>query len=633
VILDVVPVNTYAVIVGVEQYGPGIPALIGPKIDALLLCLWMLDHQVPAANIQLLLNEAPCVDAAVTAERERLQKLVESKGVVIRTPGRPELERALSAEHLGNYKAQHGSVLWLYWSGHGVLRHTTRERSLLTSDASTADYRAIDVENFSNLLRLEPRVRSLTQQVVIVDACSTWTKPTTPLVALKNPLEHLREQGTRQERIFAAANGESAGIADGELASDFTRTLLTCLKAKTPWSVDLSELRAGLDIELSKCDKRFVMYLEDSNGGVRRTTSGLPNERTGTLANIVSSSTAFPIDTLYRLFRKVTTCSSDCRPKSSKDIVLQLDEFPPDGSGLSNAERFALLLKFRCKRLASDETGKKNTEILSLQEALRQWNAHADQPSLEQARIKLLSQNAEPGRVFIDLGESETRVWIRRDSNWCLVARQADNNKDYLERIRAALSSAIEENISLNNCHIELALNIDDVARAPLGENLSSGSKQKRLGMEVPTTLRIRDRWTRGEIMTNWLAGWNACENLMETNGELVWLDRLPRIGSNSNLSVEKCLSVHVLEQPHVQTLLSNLEDGALWALACNPLVDDAFRANLDDYAQSHALRDWIYVARLVASLSAAGARHVWIVADLPIGLPDGVAEPLQLPI
>jgi hypothetical protein len=629
--LDASPAATYAVLVGIEQYGLGIRPLVGPAIDAMSMCCWMLDKGVPATNLLLLINEAATDKPEVHAERERLRTLISEHGVAVQPPDQHLLDGALSAAVLARDGLVDGSVLWVYWSGHGLLNHATRERMGVAGNATGQDYHVVDLETTWTALRLDPRLRRLSRQVLIVDACSTWSKPATPLRSLSQTVGAFRATDTQQVRIYAALNGQTSEIAAGELKSDFTTHLLSCLAPSAPYALDLDELLSTLRTSSKEGAKPFAMQLEDGLGNSFGHFAGHINQRAGELASLVHHSPAFPVETLRRLFRRVTTCAADTCPRSSRDIVLQLDDFPPDSSGLSNSERFAIFLKVRCDHLLSDLNLLNRDELLALRDGLSAWNAHTDQPLLTSAMDSLRAQEREPGRVFIDLGPEETRAWVWREGAWQPIVRCADADAPALARIQSVIAGAVKEQIGLKNCHIELAVALDDVSAAPLGESVSLGLRPMRLGMEISLTLRIRDRWSRGELMTNWLSAWDACRHRLEASGELVWLDPSLPAGA-AGIDVLQCLSMHLTDEQHVQSLLFHLEDGALWALGCAPVPDPATRSKLDHHVSLAALRDWLAMARTLAQVSTTSAGKLLLVADVPADLPDGVADPLNLP-
>lgn len=591
----------------------------------------MLNNEVPAKNIRLLLNEAASDDARVVARRKQLRTLIQTKGVAILSPSQHATEEVLSSTNLSSFDAEHGAVLWLYWSGHGAMNHVTRERMGLMSNASRDDYFSINFEETANRLRLDPRLRKFGQQVIIVDACSTWAKPASKFPYLHQELGQFKEQGTRQERIFASANGQATEIAVGQLTSDFTRQLLACLTDTSPADADLVQIKDLLSDKMRLSDKQFVVQIEDADGNASKIASGQLDGRIAELADIVRKSGAFPFDTLFRLFKTVTTCAVGERPQSSSEIVWQLDKYPASEGGLSNTERFALLLEHRCERLLKDEAMTSNQQLRALAESLQRWNAKTDQPLFRAMMSRVNAQEREPGRVFIDMGEDETRGWIRQEGVWQVIARNEDAHDSMASRVRAMMA-VVKDYIGLNYCHVELAIDIDALGATPLGENVSGGARAKRLGKEIPTTLRMRDRWVQGEIRANWLAGWEACRTMVEETHELVWLDQVAAASGAAMTDAKKCLSFHQLDPDHLLALQSHLEEGALWALACLPGVHETARAGLDACASSAALRDWIVVARKMAAISVNDAAHIMLVADLPLELPDGVLEPLQLP-
>jgi hypothetical protein len=634
------PAQVYALVVGVESYGDGINELSGPALDALSFCQWLLGRGVPPQNIRCVLNLCANARTGRALPIHTVLKQIQENGVPVSTdPQRSTLEVALSATELLKFKAPPESFFCLYWSGHGEMHHVTQKRFLLTADATRADNYAIDLEHQVNSLRLDTRLKNFQQQLIVVDACSKWTRSYKPPIALSLSLDHFEARGREQERVFASTNGEAAIIQSGASQSLFTQHLIATLDPNPAAEVDFDVVWDTLKRDLSKTEYPIDVRRFPPEGNDDQFVGGrnvAVHARTERLVKLVQASKILTVDILQRDFRRTTGCDSDFTlPVSSRGIIDRLDSFAAKDASLTNEERFALRLLVRAE-LWAREPGSKQSDrdgASALVAALNTWLQDSDGPAVNQEKPGLQRELQRPPRAFIDLGEHETRVWAWIDKDWELVDRSPKDN-DIVKRIESAWQAAIKAGMATQNCHLELAAYWEDLERLPVGIDLSKAPVpvQRRIGAELPYTIRIRDRWDNLEMRNNWKAGskWVAGG----INGSLDWLDSRPVNDRDRAPQPDQWVSLHDFDDQEWQKqLLIHIYNGAQRALACRPLVDPALRGKLNFCAANYTVDEWLELARDVAGelKRLPTTQAVMLVADSP-SLPHGCADFLSTP-
>lgn len=150
---QVAPEKVYAVVVGVEKYaeptGWDVP---GPAAAARLFAQLLRRRGVPADNVRLFLEP---IDGGMTPV----------EGV---TPVRPTRD-AIELVFTSDIPDREGELLFVYWSGHGVL--DLQRRRLFYPTARERNLLNLDLSDLLMKLRCE-EYRQFARQVVLVDACA-----------------------------------------------------------------------------------------------------------------------------------------------------------------------------------------------------------------------------------------------------------------------------------------------------------------------------------------------------------------------------------------------------------------------------------------------------------------------------
>ena len=250
--------SVFAIVVGVEVYGPGINSLRGPARDALAVAQRLCDLQVPPAQVLVFHNLG--ADPAAAAHREaclELEETLRARGVQFQgEPTRARMEALLtSVPALQALGARPSSALWLYWSGHGIMNLVQQCRYLVTADGQLGELNAINIDWVCAQLRTHPKLVQFTRQLVMVDACSAWTPRGAVPRALEPSLEGATPQKVEQDRAYASMNGVTARIEKGESLSLFTKTLLGLLETRPLGGLEVDALWVDLKQATDQSDQ------------------------------------------------------------------------------------------------------------------------------------------------------------------------------------------------------------------------------------------------------------------------------------------------------------------------------------------------------------------------------------------
>jgi Caspase domain len=236
--------RTYAVVVGIERYDAGGDwDLEGPAEDVIRFTSWLTARGVPDDHILVFLSPLDGAPSAATLP----------SGVIVR-PARREYVYEAITRTLPDWE---GDLLWVFWSGHGVLTRDDHLR-LLYADATTEDKLNLDAHSLLTALRSD-RYARLSRMAGVFDACQIYAErlqfgSTMPAETLPYglPLSH-----AEQFVLYAASPGEIAanqGRAQGGLFSRMVLEELTGSGDGWPPNMDLvaarlvqrfTELRAG----------------------------------------------------------------------------------------------------------------------------------------------------------------------------------------------------------------------------------------------------------------------------------------------------------------------------------------------------------------------------------------------------
>lgn len=634
--------SIFAIVVGVEGYGPGIGHLRGPARDALTVAQRLLGLEVPPGQILVFHNLAQDAGAEHRKDCDDLAQQLKARGVQMRgEPTRAQLEALLtSVPALQALGARPGSLLWLYWSGHGIMNLVRQQRYLVTGDAQLGELNAINIDWVCAQLRTHPKLVQFSRQLVMVDACSAWSPRGSAPRALEPDLPGAAPQAIEQDRVFASLNGDTARIEKGQSLSLFTQTLLGLLAPCKLPGLDLDDLWDELKQQTDRSDQPCLIDRIDPRGRPGRATGGRAadlRERTAQLAAIAEGKHGLPLSKLQRLFRSATGCEdTGLVPASTHELVWALDEMTPcAGIATRNSEWFAILLEAEVGRLLADQLpAERRAELQALRQALAAWLEACDQAALTQDRARLAASAATTPVLFVDLGQDAIRVWINQ-GRWRFVTT-VPATADMAGGLADAWSAAIEADFVSKDCHLELAVDLDALPSLPLGTALGARRTPRRIGFELPFSVRLRDRWVDRELLNNWLQAYQVGQTVMDLNVQLDWLDLRPGGNWDSAAAPNSWLCVHDMSAPRwLDCLQGHLEQGAPWALACSVGPTDAVRLDIGTRAGRHTLRESARVARAMAEMARSGTAdpaRVVVLADRPDNLPPGAMDQLSQP-
>jgi hypothetical protein len=220
--------TTTAVIVGIEQYG-GPWDLNGPANDAIGIAEWLTSYHIPVT-----LHLSPL-------DRGR------STGL----DAKPATSTAI-LHTLTNKPQDSADELFLYWSGHGVMKGTETRR-LLYADASERNLLNLDLNSL--LVALRTDYFGYSRQIVIVDACANYLELLRPRYSMpdQNFPVGTPVAGREQFVLFSASPGETSTNLGVEAAGLFTRELLHELRAnRGAWPPDMTCLGTRMGVRFNE---------------------------------------------------------------------------------------------------------------------------------------------------------------------------------------------------------------------------------------------------------------------------------------------------------------------------------------------------------------------------------------------
>jgi hypothetical protein len=225
---DARPSKTRAVVVAIEHYGLTGEDLDGPAADAVRFIDWLGRRGVSGGQVTLL---ASPLEANGTS--------LEATGV----PSRPATRQAIYDLFVDELPKSSGDLLWLYWSGHGLM-DSAGGRRLLTADAHDIDPVNIDLDSLLTYLHSDYNA-GWPQQVAVIDACAAHA--TTLPAPQAFPLQRF-ESVTRQFVIFGAGPGEVAVNQGVRKSGMFSEAFLKALEASPTdrFPPDLKAISKGL---------------------------------------------------------------------------------------------------------------------------------------------------------------------------------------------------------------------------------------------------------------------------------------------------------------------------------------------------------------------------------------------------
>ena len=220
--------NTYAVVVGIENYDQPDWSVEGPCANAIEIARW-LTKVVPPNHIHVFLDPHP---AQLLAD-----EIAGLEGVqVVRSATWTEIDEffrlKLPADRPPN------SRLLVFWSGHGCTSKTGNRIFFCRDYQEKLPNRVFNASNFLRSLR-STDFRSFTDQLFFADVCGVYNE--TPIIDLSEAPE--RQEGIHQLAYFATPEGEFARGPEGR--GVFTGAVLGVLQEMRRWP-EHSQLTNGL---------------------------------------------------------------------------------------------------------------------------------------------------------------------------------------------------------------------------------------------------------------------------------------------------------------------------------------------------------------------------------------------------
>lgn len=162
------PANVYALIVGIEQYQAGSDYnLKGPAQDALRFADWLLGQEGVNPN-HLYLFLSP-LDPQILSEAR-------SKGLSPLLATHDQIDQTIRSKLIS--ETSRGDVLYVFWSGHGIITKTeTTTRRLFFSDTNDDTKWNLNLNSLIDALESARDYQGFTQQVFLIDACANLFYP------------------------------------------------------------------------------------------------------------------------------------------------------------------------------------------------------------------------------------------------------------------------------------------------------------------------------------------------------------------------------------------------------------------------------------------------------------------------
>ncbi|MFF7968208.1 hypothetical protein ACFZC3_22985 [Streptomyces sp. NPDC007903] len=248
------PRATYAILVGIEKYENDaylFPLPDSPAVDALAHAAWLRASGVPADQIRLCLSVAD-------ARRESVEAEAAALGIEVRGATQADIWTVLDTE-LPTWK---GDLLWLAWSGHGVLDPGTGEQYLFFADAIRFREYTLSTENLQNTLLHNPRYAGIPRTVLLVDACRQYRPDFTGAGGFRFSAPTQHSAGSALMSLYATQDGATASNGRSGRGGAFTCALLAELTAAPAWPPDPQTLIEPVRARLTADRTRQTPHLD-----------------------------------------------------------------------------------------------------------------------------------------------------------------------------------------------------------------------------------------------------------------------------------------------------------------------------------------------------------------------------------
>jgi hypothetical protein len=228
--------DTYALVVGIEQYASGTTwDLDGPASDASRFAGWLRRRGVPADQILLYLSP-----------------LERNSNLLTTWPGALPARRADVEDGITNtLRGKRGDLLCVFWAGHGVVG-ADGTRRLFYADATQENRWNLDLHALLTAMRTS-YFPGLKRQLFIVDACANYYyDPAITLPGQGFPTG-VASTSHHQFVLMGARAGELAQNLAAEKTGLFSREVMSRLEAeRTDWPPNMDEIAARLRVRFTE---------------------------------------------------------------------------------------------------------------------------------------------------------------------------------------------------------------------------------------------------------------------------------------------------------------------------------------------------------------------------------------------
>lgn len=316
------PKQTFAIVVGIEQYNAGTSwNLDGPVRDASRFVSYLLNCGVP--NNQIRLFASP-----IQSNESELQRL----DIASQLATYDVLNRAVIDE----LTMQSGDLLCLFWSGHGVIDVRNNQR-LFCADATEQNPRHLSLNNLLATWRTDT-IGRFSRQIGFIDACANYLESQRTVAAIpENLLPTGKPTSIEQFFIMAAAPGEMA--ANKNQSGVFSKALLEALGATWPPAMESINDRLAQQFltlrEQGKARQTPTYYWSQDWKGNTKRFGDFDRRSVG-----ADSAESIGVDLRHELVTALLRCESMANAQARESILADLPADIKHNIARSSATRF-----------------------------------------------------------------------------------------------------------------------------------------------------------------------------------------------------------------------------------------------------------------------------------------------------
>ena len=622
--------NTYAILIGIETYGEPKWTLNGPSMDALRVGTYLLSRGVPAGNIHLYINEDTKITEALSHERASLKSaLLDAGAKWDGTPTRGALELALDPSNLPMLPGPGDKTLIIYSSGHGVWQGGLAQQSfLITEDASTQSYNAINLASVANQLCHHKAKNRFCRQWLIQDACAQEVK--SRQIRALNVSNEIEAAPSNSQFILGASRPGAFAKNDANLQSGaFTAALLGALESyDTLDGLDIKELDSTIkSTPWGKANPSYLFHRDEfmQHSAPVPGCSITCHEALRDLAGIFDSTEKMTSELLRTVARRFLNDTTEF-PTEVMQVLRLLDSVVGEvDCDLTTVEQFVIRLYAvlsQIRQQSNDQSWDK--DILSLEQWIKDWPRKHANPAVILRLNNLRAENLAMARsevIVIDLSGSndteETRIWGYSNGVVEFGEVYSTPEPTLTERLRSALMQVCAGFGLCGNTVFEVVLPAAEVFEPYSGLEFSMGDTHSYFLGRPPAllALRILERWHNTGWKRPWQRCWESADITHDRVPRMVWLQTEAPIGESgwswhgtTNLDTDKV------------AIERSLRAGVACAAWCEP---EHFE-NVTNIVQGEPYVRLLNTRISLADLNTSDRHGVTCILDTPERIPPG---------